>query len=232
MLDPDALTEERRRDPRLVAAFAAIVVLLLVLLLRSLDPFGWFGDPAPEEVPVGAAAGDVTLLEIREAADLQVATGRFSVPVIVDAPPRSGLRERLPEFVDGERIVAIYQGDVNATIDLRGLGAEGVTADPVARTITLRVPEPRLSSPAIDHEKSQIVSHTRGIVQRLEDAAGEGVLLVKEDLDREAVSAIAQAAEDSNLRETGRTNGRHFLTALCQRLGYEQVTIEFVAPPG
>lgn len=217
----------RTADPRLRVAIAVAAVLLVALVIRSLDPFGWFG--GTDDDSEGATAGDVTLLEIRETEELKVATGSFSVPVVVEAP-RTGLRQRLPEFVDGERIVAIYQGDVDATIDLRGLTEEGITADPVERSITVRVPAPQLSQPRIDHEKSRLLSHDRGLVQRTEDALGEGSLAVKEELDRAAVTAISRAAEESDLTDTAQTNGTEFLTLLCQRLGYDRVTIEYVEP--
>lgn len=228
MADADAGgARPRASDPRLRVAIAVAAVLLIALVVRSLDPFGWFGGTGAEES--GATAGDVTLLEIREAEELKVASGSFSVPVVVDAP-RTGLRERLPTFVDGERIVAIYQGDVDATIDLRGLTDDGITADPAERTITVRVPAPQLSPPRIDHGKSRLLSHDRGLVQRAEDALGDGSLAVKEDLDRAAVAAILRAAEESDLTATAETNGTQFLTLLCQRLGYDRVTIEYVEP--
>lgn len=226
MVRPDA--GQRTADPRLRVAVAVAVVLLIALVVRSLDPFGWFGGTGDDRA--AATAGDVTLLEIRETAELKAATGSFSVPVTVDVA-RTGLRERLPEFVDGERIVAIYQGDVDATIDLRGLTEEGVTANQATRTITLRLPEPRLSAPRVDHEKSQLVSHERGLVQRVEDALGNGSLAVKDDLDRAAVDAISRAAEESHLTATAKMNGTRFLTLLCQRLGYDRVTIEYAEPP-
>ncbi|MDO5681422.1 MAG: DUF4230 domain-containing protein [Propionibacteriaceae bacterium] len=204
-------------------------VLLVMLLVRSFDPFGWFATSAVSEQN-SAAAGDVTLLAIQETAELSVASGRFSVPVTIDVP-RTGLRQRLPDFIDGEKIVAIYQGDVDAMIDLRGLTAEGITADPEARSITVRVPAPRLTEPRILHDKSGIVTHQRGVVQRVEDAVGDGSLVVKEELDQAAVSAIVRAAEESDLRATAEDNGRRFLTLLCERLGYVDVTVEYAEPP-
>lgn len=225
MVDPDA--EDVRPDVRFRVAVVVAAVLFVVLLVRSLDPFGWFV-PEPEGSP--AAAGDVTVLEIREAAELKSATGRFSVPVVLDLE-KTGLRERLPAFLDGEQVVAIYEGEVDATIDLRGLTAEGVQADPATRTITVTVPEPVLSRPAIDHDKSRIVSHSRGIVQRIEDAAGDGSIALKQQLDVAAVDAIARAAAESDLRETAREQGTQFLTLLCRQLGYEQITIEYAEPP-
>lgn len=225
MVRPDA--DRRTADPRLRVAVAVAAVLLIALVVRSVDPFGWFDGTGDDRA--AATAGEVTLLKIRETTELKAATGTFSVPVTVDVA-RTGLRERLPEFVDGERIVAIYQGDVDATIDLRGLTADGITANQEDRTITLRVPEPRLSPPRIDHEKSRLMSHERGLVQRVEDALGDGSLAVKEDLDRAAVTALSRAAEESQLTATAKTNGTRFLTLLCQRLGYDRVTIEYAEP--
>lgn len=234
MRDPDSpITDRpaagtaRTPDRRVAAAIAVAGVLLVALVTRIFDPFGWFDGEA--ETASSAAAGDVTLIRIRDAAELKVATGTFSVPVVTDAE-RSGLRERLPGFVDSEQIVAIYHGDVDATIDLRGLTEEGIDADPQARTITVRVPAPVLSRPSIDHEKSRIVSHQRGILQRLEDAAGEGSVTAREDLDAAAVQAIARAAEESDLEATARTNGEQFLRLLCEQMGYEQVTITYAEP--
>ena len=53
---------------------------------------------------------------------------------------------------------------------------------------------------------------------------------MKEDLDRAAVDAIARAAEQSDLSATAEANGTRFLTLLVERLGYEQVTIEYAEP--
>lgn len=224
---PGSAPTGRATDPRLKWAVAAAVVLLLALIVRSTDPFGWFD---AQDTRTAATASDVTLIEIREAAELNVATGWFSVPVILDVS-RTGLRDLLPEYVDRERIVAVYQGDVEAMIDLRGLTEDGITADPETRTITVRVPAPRLTEPRIDHGRSQILSHERGVLQRVEDAFGGGSVAVKEDLDRAAVAAIAKAAGDSDLTTTAQQNGTQFLTLLCQQLGYDQVTIEFLPAP-
>ena len=210
-------------NTRVRVLVVVVVVLFVALIGRSVDPFGWF-EPAAE-VTV-AASGEATLLELREAAELTAATGTFSVPVTVDAP-RGVLRERLPEFVDSEQIIALYQGEVAATIDLSGLTADGITADPVTQTITLEVPAPQLSSPRIDHARSRIVTHQRGVLQRIDDALGDGSLAVKEDLDRAAIAAIAEAAADSGLQETARINGTRFLISLCQGLGYSEVTVEY-----
>lgn len=207
-------------------AVGVAAVLLIALVVRSVDPFGWFA--APEETP--AVAGEPTLIAIKETAELKAATGTYSVPVEIDVE-KTGLRQRLPDFVDQEKIIAIYQADVDATIDLRGLAADSIDADPQTRTITVRVPQPTLSRPAFDPENSRIISHDRGALQRVEDAFGESSLAVKEQLDAAAVEAVDKAARQSDLPQAARDNGTRFLTLLCQRMGYENITIEYAGDP-
>lgn len=227
MADPassNATLDETGLTRRYRIAVVVAAVLLVALVVRSLDPFGWFA-AVPAEEP--AVAGEPTLIAIKETAELKAATGTYSVPVEVDVE-KTGLRQRLPDFVDQEKIIAIYQADVDATIDLRGLTDDAIDADPQTRTITVRVPQPKLSRPAIDPEKSRIVSHDRGALQRLDDAFGEGSLAVKEQLDAAAVEAIDKAARQSDLPQTARENGTRFLTLVCERMGYENITIEYV----
>lgn len=214
-------------NTRFRIAVGVAAVLLIALVVRSLDPFGWFA-PVPEEAP--AVAGEPTLIALKETAELKAATGTYAVPVEIDVE-KTGLRQVLPDFVDQEKIVAIYQADVDATIDVRGLTADSIDADPQTRTITVRVPQPQLSRPTIDPENSRIVSHDRGALQRIEDAFGESSLAVKEQLDATAVEAIERAARQSDLPRTARENGTRFLTLLCQRMGYEHITIEYAGDP-
>lgn len=227
-MSPANVSSELVPNRRFVLALAVAALLLVALVLRTVDPFGWFVSEPPERP---AVAGEPTLIAIRDAAELKVASGTFSVPVEVDVE-KTGLRSIVPDVVDGERIVAIYRADVDATIDLRVLTEESIEADPQTRTITLRVPPPRLSRPAIDPDHSRIISHDRGVLQRVEDAFGEGSLAAKEVLDVAAVDAIASAAQESNLPETARANGKQFLTLMCQQMGYEDITVEYTGTPG
>lgn len=208
-------------------AVGVAVLLFLALLIRSFDPFGWFV-PKPTETP--AVAGEPALITLRDAAELKVATGTYSVPVVIDVQ-KSGLRGKLPDFLDNEQIVAIYEADVDVLIDLRRLTEDAIEADPETRTIKVTVPAPMLSKPAINPDKSRIISHDRGVIQRLEDALGPGSLEAKERLDQAAVEAIDKAARESNLPEVGRTNGTEFLRLLCEKMGYTNITIEYADPP-
>lgn len=157
---------------------------------------------------------------------LEVASGTFQVPIFIDVGPDSGLAAELPDFVSSERITGLYEGQVDATVDLSGLDASDVTIDEEANAITIRVPEPVLGPPRINRENSEIIAHERGVVQRFEDAVGDTNLDMAA-LDEEAEGKIAQAARESDLPRMARDNGAATLEQLGQAMGYDEVTVEY-----
>lgn len=220
-------TPTPRRDLRLPIAVTVAALLLVALVVRSADPFGWWSPAASED---RADPGDVVVLELRRTAELTVATGTYQVPVTVELA-RTGLRAKLPELLDSERVVALYQGDVSAVIDLRELSEDSVRADPQSRSVTVRVPEPTLTRPNLDPAASRVLTHERGAWQRFEDVFDSTPSAQLEQLDQTAADTIAQAAAESDLPQTARDNGVEVLTQLCRALGYTDITIEYVQAP-
>lgn len=207
-----------------VVAVLAVVGLLVVVVApfaRLRDAL--FGTDRP-------VAGDVALLEIRRTAELRSATGSYSVPVYFGVK-ESGLNRYIPDVIDGNSGVAIYQGSVDALIDLGALTGDNVVADIDAKTLTLRVPKPVLTSPNIDEEASNVLVQNRGLVTRLADLFDGAPLATKEALDAAAVQALRDAASKSSLEETATDNGRSFLVGLGRSLGYETVNVEFTSAP-
>ena len=49
--------------------------------------------------------------------------------------------------------------------------------------------------------------------------------------ERAAVEALTKAAQDSDLTEKAEQNAREFLTLLANRMGYDDVVVEFVDAP-
>ncbi len=133
---PAGTRQSRLAKRALIGLLAGALALLALLVL--VNPLSWLRDQifGTEDPPV---AGDVTLLEIKDTAELKVATGTFSVPVYFRAGEQSGIRRRIPDFIDGNSGVAIYQGSVDATIDLRGLTEGDIDADRNRRTLVSRI---------------------------------------------------------------------------------------------
>ena len=127
-------------------AVVAVGVLALSILfagaLGSLRDALFGADAAP-------APGDTTLLEIRKTAELRAATGSFSVPVYYGFDEDKGLLSKIvPDVIDENSGVAIYQGSIDALIDLKALQDRNIKADKAAGTLTITVPTPATSSPA------------------------------------------------------------------------------------
>lgn len=199
----------------IVAGAALLAVLFAGSLVKVRDAL--FGDPTPD-------AGDSTLLEIRKTAELRAATGSYSVPVYFGYD-ESGIHKAIPDVLDGDTGVAIYQGSIDALIDLKGLADKDIAIDKAASTLTITVPAPTLTSPNIDEGKSRIIAQQRGLGTRINDFFAGTPLAQRESLDAEAVRVLQQAAAESGLSDTARENGRDFLTALGRQLGYATVTV-------
>lgn len=63
----------------------------------------------------------------------------------------------------GDRLVMIAVGHVQAGIDLSALAPEALAYDDEARTLTLRLPPPRLQECFLDESKTQIVERATGL---------------------------------------------------------------------
>lgn len=226
----DADRSARRQVVAWGIAGLSLLGLVGVLLIMLFDPLSSLRDRlfGEEDTPV---AGSRTVIEIRETRELRAATGEYSVPVFFGVEPQSGVRQYIPDVIDGDSGVAIYQGSVDALIDLRGLTEDDVQADPEAKRLSIRVPEPTLTEPNLDESESTVVLHKRGAATRLADAFSGNPLDKRDALDAKGVEAIALAARESELQDTARTNGRSFLTSLGRQMGYDDILVEYIPAP-
>lgn len=206
-----------------------VAIVLVVINLVGFDPIGsmrdrLFGvDQRPE------AAG-TTLLSIRRTSELRAATGTFSVPVFFGTEQDGVIHDILPDAFDGNSGVAIYQGSVDAFVELKGITADDLEINRTDRSIVITVPEPTLSEPNIDESRSQVITQNRGLMTRLGELFDDAPLTGKDELDEVAVDELTKAAVESDLRGTAKETTRDFLTALAQRLGYSEVEVRFRAP--
>lgn len=201
---------------------------VLIVNLFGVNPLGWVTSSWFEDDDPPAAA-DTTLLSIIRTRELRAASGEFSVPVYFGTE-QNGIREILPDALDANSGIFLYQGTVDALVDLRGLTEGDIEVDAANRSVRIEVPEPTLSRPNIDPSKSKIVSQNRGLLTRLGEIFSESPMAGREELDEVAIEELTRAAQQSDLAGTARENAREFLTALLNELGYTDVEIEFVAP--
>lgn len=203
-----------------------IVVVLVVLALLgpwlvshglgALNPFG------TERVD---RSGPVVVKSLKDLKTFEAAGGYYEVVVDQEKDVKN-----LPSFIAGERVIFVAAGTVKATVDFSGIGADAVVADQSRRTITVKLPAPRLATPELDLEHSYVADHQRGLTERVQDALGQGTS--GDDLTQ--IYALAQqrladaAARTPELRDRAEASTRAMLTALLTQAGYTTVTVVFV----
>ncbi|WP_045730239.1 DUF4230 domain-containing protein [Pseudarthrobacter chlorophenolicus] len=185
---------------------SAVALLLAVTLVASMLGFGPFASKS-------GRSQSVLLKSVRDVSQYHAAVGNFEL--LLDKKDDTG---GLPDFIAGRRTLFVAAGTVNAYVDLAGLADTDLTLAADGKSVTLRLPEPQLDKPNIDHERSYVYSQDRGIADRVVDAftapqQAELYLLAESDM--------AKAAEDSELRQRADENTKSMLTGLFGSLGYE-----------
>jgi hypothetical protein len=184
----------------------AVAVLLAALLVASVLGFGPISNKSERDQTV-------LLKSVKNVSQYHAAVGNFEI--LLDEKEDTG---GLPDFIAGRRTLFVAAGTVNAYVDLAGLAEEDLILSANGKSVTLRLPEPQLDKPNIDHDRSYVYSQDRGIADRVVDAftapqQAELYLLAESDM--------AKAAEDSELRQRADENTKSMLTGLFGSLGYE-----------
>jgi hypothetical protein len=134
----------------------------------------------------------------------------------------------LPSFVSGERIVLVAAGDVDASIDFRRLGPQSLRVSPDRKEVVITLPAARLAPARLDLERTRVIDHDRGLVNRTGDMLGSGgadeerelLLVAQQKLD-------AAASADPELLPAAERNAAQMLRRLARGLGFERVTVRF-----
>ncbi|MFJ6028660.1 DUF4230 domain-containing protein [Pseudarthrobacter sp. NPDC092424] len=203
------MSEAKSFKPVALTAIA-VAVLLAALLIASVLGLGPFSNKSERDQTV-------LLKSVKNVSQYHAAVGNFEI--LLDEKEDTG---GLPDFIAGRRTLFVAAGTVNAYVDLAGLADEDLILSADGKSVTLRLPEPQLDKPNVDHDRSYVYSQDRGIADRVVDAftapqQAELYLLAESDM--------AEAAEDSELRQRADENTKSMLTGLFGSLGYE-VTFE------
>jgi Protein of unknown function (DUF4230) len=202
----------RTRSGLGTAATVSLAVIALCLLglvaFGLLSAFDIFGT---EEID---RSGPAVLERIRKLERFEAGEANFSQDVDIeqDAP-------WLPDFIKGERVTAIVQGRVPATVDFGQLGPGSVSVDDDRTTIRLRLPEPTLGDPEIDE----------GNTDRIGDVFS-GNPFDDSDLYRKAEDKLGAAAAKSDLLDQAKENTERWLRTFLGAAGFDTVEITWVKP--
>jgi uncharacterized protein DUF4230 len=200
----------------LLLAGAALVAIVAVGpgLLGALNPFGT--ETRDRSTPA--------LLQSMQRLD-EYRAARANLQQVVDIERDA---KYLPSFVSGERIVLVAAGDVDASIDFGRLGPRSLRVSPDRKEVVITLPAARLAPARLDLERTRVIDHDRGVVNRTEDMLGSGgtdeerelLLVAQQKLD-------AAASADPDLLPTAERNAAQMLRRLARGLGFERVIVRF-----
>jgi hypothetical protein len=226
--NPDVQTPERPRRPRrlpvrLIAAGVGLVVLV-PLADRAFDFLPSWDNPFQQEV-VDRSTPPL-MLALEDLDEYHAATGTFQV--VLDQERDTPY---VPSVISGERTTFLATGTVDAYVDFRGLGAQGVEVSPDRRSVTIALPAPQLGEATVDPDTSRVLDSDRGLVERIsgvfeDNPSSEGMFYSL------AEQQLEDAAADSDLLVRAEDNTRDMLTALARSMGFTDVTVTFAAAPG
>ena len=200
----------------LVAVVLCLLGLLVIGVISVLDPF------ASDTVD---RSGETVLVQIRKLEEFTAAEGTFTQDVDLELDAKY-----LPDFLKGERVVAMVTGTVRSTVDLGDLDEEAIQVDESTNTIRLTLPPPRLSDADIDEASARIINRDRGLFDRVDDFFSANPT-DDAQLYTAAETKVEAAARDSDLVEQGRQNTELWLETFLGAAGFDTVEITWRKSP-
>lgn len=196
----------------LAASIVVISVVVGIGLARygaNLPVVGWlFGEGQSQTTTSPVVVEDIQKLD-------QLDTVRVTQSVVVTK--ETGGTE-LRRFLTGEEVLLVAVGNVEAGVDLSDLTEEDVRVED--KTVTLQMPEPEISSVALDEEETRLYDRDQGILRLRPDET------LVEEARREAQDELVAAARQNDIRVTAERNAEDTIRTFLTTLGYEEVRFE------
>jgi hypothetical protein len=192
---------------------ALVIVVLGVALGVGLARYGSslpIMGPLLGEKPPRTTTGPVVVEGIQELD--QLATVRWTESVPVTKETGGAILDRL---FNGEKVLVIATGEVEAGIDLGDIGKDDVSVN--SDTVTIDLPEPEILSAGLDEEKTRVYDRDFSPLNvRPDDDLVEEARL-------QAVEKIRDAARENKILDTAEHNAEDSVRAFVTTLGFEEV---------
>lgn len=204
--------------------FATTLVLALVIVVLSvgvgigISRFDFAArmpviGPLLQERPARTTTSPVVVEGVRGLDRL--ATVRVTESIIVTRESGGDFLDRL---FDGEKVLLVATGDVEAGVDLSGIGDDDVQVR--GDTLTIRLPEPEVFSANLDEENTRVYDRDYSLLN----------LRPTDDLVEEARATgeekLEGAARENGILDTAETNAEGSIRAFVETLGFKEVRFE------
>ncbi len=146
----------------------------------------------------------------------ELATVKYTTQVLVTEEENAKiLRQPLPEFLTGEKVLLVAVGEVEAGVDLDELGPEDVRV--TGDTVYMNLPEARILDASLDEDKTRLYDRDRGLFK----IRGNDELI--EEARRDAEDRMVEAARDNDILDKAQDNAETSISTLVTSLGYDEV---------
>ncbi|MBX7269395.1 DUF4230 domain-containing protein [Micromonospora sp. Llam7] len=201
------------------AAALAVVVLLGV---RTTGILPEFRNPFTQEQ---TDRSQPALLEsMHDLSRYVAAEGNFQVVVDLQND-----RRNVPDWLLNERTLFVGAGSVEAYVDFGTLAEGAIVQSADGKSVEIKLPAPQLAETNLDLEQSYVFAEERGLLNRVGELVG-GDPNRQQEVYRLAEDRITGAARESGLAARAEENTRKMLEGLLRSLGFEQVTVTYIAP--
>ncbi|MBX6390723.1 MAG: DUF4230 domain-containing protein [Frankia sp.] len=221
--------DRRRRESRLPSVLSLIRLTALLVFLAVVAgaiglAAGWRPNLNPFREETIDRTGPAVLRSLEDLSEYHAASAHFEVVVDLEEDTRW-----IPDALKGERVLFVGVGEVDGVVDFTGLDEDRITISEDRNTVTIRLPEPRLSEPRLDPERSYVVARQRGALDRIGGLFGGQS--TDQDLYVRATDQIrAAAAEDGQVLRLARQNTTAMLSGLLRALGFTDVAVIYEPP--
>lgn len=195
---------------KLLKRIAFVVVGTAVLALAGLGTVNMFVIN-PFQVSQVDRSQPVLLKSVQDISQYHAAVGNFEVVLDIEDDVAW-----MPEIIAGRRTLFVAAGTVNSHVDLSGLADKDLKLSADGKSVTVRLPEPKLDKPNLNFDRSYIYDQDRGIFDRIVDALETPE---QTELYQLAETKMTTAAEESELRKQAAENTKAMLTGMFGSLG-------------
>ena len=195
----------------------AVAILLVVGAITGLVNLGGIFDSGTKTTSTKAL-----LTELKDLSEYDAAQGTYQVDVIKD-----GNAPVLPDFIwaDGGDYTFRAIGTVDAKVDFSVLATDAVQVSEDGSSVNITLPPVALGNAVVDPKRSEIISQSRGLFDRIGDAVDDPA--TEREFYVMGAKKITKAARESALQERAEKNTVQFLEAFLTRLGFTDVTVTF-----
>lgn len=192
-----------------IVVISGVVGVGLARYGANLPVVGWlFGEGQPQTTTSPVVVEDIQKLD-------RLDTVRMTQSVVVTK--ETGGTE-LRRFLTGEEVILVAVGDVEAGVNLSDLTEGDVRVED--KVVTLRMPEPEVSSVALDEEQTRLYDRDQGILRPRADET------LVEEAREEAQDELLAAARQNDIISTAERNAEDTIRTFLTTLGYEEVRFE------